>query len=502
MEDSESLQIPIPTSPLHRPPTSQTTLPEDTPSFALGHQHKTYRHQYANIYFIRLRLLRDHVEKKARQRWKNVSGDPQLIPRVLEVVKGDLCFIIGTVYMDMPLKPNVMDDIARDHSIPPPPPREKFCSSDDATMLEDESGRIQLVGDKLKGMTLVTGIIMAALGHETPSGEFTVVDVCFAGLAPQASIGEPITESDEDMEVDRSAPSQIAEGEWIAVVSGLEVGVSSPADGQLQMLAEYLCGEAGGPEDQLQGSRISRLIIAGNSFGASAPPEDVDEIAEKKPRRYGYDATTFSPHATHTLGAFLLDIARVMPVHVLAGASDPSGALLPQQALPRAMFGAVREHYNFACETNPSWLGVAGRSLLVDSGQPLEDMFKYLPSPPVTRLSIATSTLRWRHTAPTAPDTLWCYPYFTADPFVLNVTPHVYIAGNQPLFATRLVKDGDVKCRVVLVPGFSETGALVLVNLKSLRVRVVQFSVAGMNAGGGTSEVPVVDSDGALHDHQ
>lgn len=38
------------------------------------------------------------------------------MPRVLEVEKGKLCFIIGTVYMDMPLKPNVLDDIARDVS--------------------------------------------------------------------------------------------------------------------------------------------------------------------------------------------------------------------------------------------------------------------------------------------------------------------------------------------------------------------------------------------------
>jgi DNA polymerase delta subunit OB-fold domain len=33
---------------------------------------------------------------------------------VLDVEKGQLCYIVGTVYMDMPLKPNVMEDIARD----------------------------------------------------------------------------------------------------------------------------------------------------------------------------------------------------------------------------------------------------------------------------------------------------------------------------------------------------------------------------------------------------
>ncbi len=42
------------------------------------------------------------------------------VPRVLDVEKGKLCFIIGTVYMDMPLKPNVLEDIARDVSLQPP----------------------------------------------------------------------------------------------------------------------------------------------------------------------------------------------------------------------------------------------------------------------------------------------------------------------------------------------------------------------------------------------
>ena len=63
-------------------------------------------------------------------------------------------------------------------------------------MLEDDSGRIQLVGNALRRIIdtlpeenmddnrlpwadmLVTGIIMAALGFETPSGEFEVKDEC------------------------------------------------------------------------------------------------------------------------------------------------------------------------------------------------------------------------------------------------------------------------------------------------------------------------------------
>ena len=36
------------------------------------------------------------------------------VDRVLDVRQGDLCWVAGTVYMDMPLKPNILDDISKD----------------------------------------------------------------------------------------------------------------------------------------------------------------------------------------------------------------------------------------------------------------------------------------------------------------------------------------------------------------------------------------------------
>jgi DNA polymerase delta subunit 2 len=51
-------------------------------------------------------------------------------------------------------------------------------------MLEDESGRIPLVGDRLDHEILVTGVIMAALGMENSNGEFQVIDLCFPGFSP------------------------------------------------------------------------------------------------------------------------------------------------------------------------------------------------------------------------------------------------------------------------------------------------------------------------------
>jgi len=67
----------------------------------------------------------------------------------------------------------------------------------------------------------------------------------------------------------------------VAVVSGLSIGSPLSADAQIQMLVEYLTGEAGGPEDQQLASQITRLIIAGNSLSLAEYSEEGED--EKKP---------------------------------------------------------------------------------------------------------------------------------------------------------------------------------------------------------------------------
>lgn len=69
-------------------------------------------------------------------------------------------------------------------------------------MLEDESGRIRLVGEALKTNRVVTGVIAGALGMETPNGEFEVVDMCFADLPPQVS---EEAEDEDEMNVDSAS---------------------------------------------------------------------------------------------------------------------------------------------------------------------------------------------------------------------------------------------------------------------------------------------------------
>ena len=40
-----------------------------------------------------------------------------MVDRVLDVRQGELCWVVGTVYMELGLKPNILDDIAKEVSL-------------------------------------------------------------------------------------------------------------------------------------------------------------------------------------------------------------------------------------------------------------------------------------------------------------------------------------------------------------------------------------------------
>ncbi|GAA5941362.1 hypothetical protein JCM3775_001554 [Rhodotorula graminis] len=433
------------------------------PPFTTSRAEAQFAKQYANLYWLRLVVQRKRVLERARKRWVEGSGlegaksPPQHVKRLLEVENGKLCYVVGTVYVDMPLKPNVLEDLARDHHITAPSTRRKFHSASDEVMLEDESGRVRLVGKKIDDAegTFVTGTIMAALGAETSSGDFDVWDYCFAGMPHQEPLAPPTPE-----------------GEWVAIASGLEMGgANAVADVRAELMAEWLLGEAGDDEDADEATRVTRLILAGNSL---AQPDLSALDDEPKKKRYGYDSTLYTAKPTDTLDAFLAQLAPSLAVDLMSGETDPAEPTMPQQPLHAAMLPQAAAFQGFAGRTNPFWCDIGGASFFGTSGQTIDDIFKYLESE--DRLGVVEQTLEWSHVAPTCPDTLWCYPFTDRDPFILHQAPHVYFIGNQPAFSTRLMQGTDGKrVRIVLVPRFKETGELVLVNTATLEVRVRSF---------------------------
>lgn len=119
------------------------------------------------------------------------SNTVECVTRLLDVPEGKLALVVGTIFMDMPLKPNILREITE--QIEPQLNVVTFSSPSDVYLLEDESGRIILDLSEVGRSNFVcfTGVIVAVLGIESPNGEFLVKDYCFAELPGPATWTRP-----------------------------------------------------------------------------------------------------------------------------------------------------------------------------------------------------------------------------------------------------------------------------------------------------------------------
>lgn len=310
-------------------------------------------------------------------------------------------------------------------------------------MLEDDSGRIRLIGGTLKDYFLVTGCIIAVMGTENVNGEFEVIDLKFADLPPQperwalSKASNAATKKtspnikSEDVEMS-DIPSR-QPSKKIAIISGLEFsGTDTSYAMELNLLLEFLLGEALDPAAQTELSLISRLIIAGNSITKPITEETTTATADKKPhKKYGYDSSSYNPLPSELLDSFLSELLPTIPITLLPGVLDPANASYPQQPVHPAMFPKARTYASLpassetgaGAETEPGWLHpvtnpwegeIEGWRVLGTGGQNLDDICKYVDGG--DRLGMMEAMCRWRCVAPTAPDTLCELPMIGAFP--------------------------------------------------------------------------------------
>eukprot|EP00126_Sphaerothecum_destruens_P003954 Sdes_comp17795_c0_seq2m7054 len=159
----------------------------------------------------------------------------------------------------------------------------------------------------------------------------------------------------------------------------------------------------------------------------------------------------------------------------MPGSHDPSNFILPQQPFNRCMFPRSSCYPTFNPVSNPYECQIADKIFLGTSGQNIDDIFKFVGSQ--SKLEILENTLFYSHLSPTSPDTLGCYPFYEDDPFVIQESPHVYFAGNQSKFETKLITNSlNQNIRIICVPDFSKTFSFVLLNLKNLNCQEIVFN--------------------------
>ncbi|GFS16721.1 DNA polymerase delta subunit 2 [Elysia marginata] len=409
---------------------------------------RSFNRQFAHLYAERLMTMRKRLTKAATEKWGSTP-----IRKLHELVNDERCIVIGTVFKHMELRPNILKEVSEEHNLMPQPVRSRYTDTKDKLIIEDELQRIFVVGD-LKCETSVTGVVVAVLGKEPEDdkGKFHVEDYCYQQLPPQ--VPRPLLEQDK----------------FILFVSGFELGGREERPFQMQLLADLICGQLGDMDQQEATAAICHVVVAGNSLSEST--QDRDTLTKAK--YLSKKTSAGSVEAVKTLDEFLAQLVTSVDVTILPGEFDPTNFSLPQQPFHQCMLPVSSRYNTLHRQTNPCDLTVEGLRIMGTAGQPVEDIYRF--SEMEDRLAMLENTLVWGHTAPTAPDTLACYPFVKEDPFILSECPHIYFAGCQQEYKSKIFKGASGQEVLLLtVPRFSQSGTAVLVNLKSLEAQPISF---------------------------
>jgi DNA polymerase delta subunit 2 len=115
------------------------------------------------------------------------------------------------------------------------------------------------------------------------------------------------------------------------------------------------------------------------------------------------------------------------------------------------------------------------------SGQNVTDVLQYSSlEDPIDCLELIANS---RHLAPTAPDTLACYPFTTVDPMVItddDTVAQVLFAGNQKVTSSRSLIEGSESSSAVLasIADFTVNPSVLLININNVEDRrVISFNI-------------------------
>ncbi|TMW42768.1 hypothetical protein DOY81_012153 [Sarcophaga bullata] len=356
------------------------------------------------------------------------------------------CIIIGTIYKQQAHKPSILKEISEENQLAPQPPRQNYSDPEDKIILEDELQRVRLHG-KVKSEDLATGIICAAMGVIEEDGRFVVQELIFY----ESGIQKPLTK-------------KVGGERLLILVSGLDWMQSHNYVDSLNLFQYWLRGNFQTTNESIK----SRLIVAGNSARSCEEKHSTSLQNKNLDSKDIIDAVKALDDWFYSWSSFL-------PVDIMPGPYDPANFMLPQQPFHKCMFPKASKHDQFQSVSNPYTCSIDDALVVGSSGQNVKDLIRCTTQE--KPLDCLRSTLKWGHLAPTAPDTLACYPYIDSDPFILKECPHVYFAGNCSEFASELHEGSKgQKTRLVCVPSFGKTQSIAVVDLESLDCYEVSFN--------------------------
>lgn len=292
-------------------------------------------------------------------------------------------------------------------------------------------------------------------------------------------------------------PSAQRTPNYIGFLSGLSLDISpDPSIAlRLHLLVDFIRGDVGSAAVKEKARRISRLVIGGNHLMTTEEVKLKKKVKLEPPDHVRLklndrgSTSTSAVVMTRQLDAVLTSLCETVEVELMPGDRDMSNAFLPQQPLHPVLLPVAARYSTLRLVTNPfeftlfpfpeasedesdakdegevekkkmdvgtipssstttTRLGkdarereeaerskvTGGVHFFVSAGQNVNDVVRQTVLS--SRLEAMALVINSGCACPTAPNTLWSFPFEKEDPFLFPRCPHVMVACEQPRFET------------------------------------------------------------------
>jgi len=438
-----------------------------------------YQRQYGHVYHQRLAALKPRCwqafEEYYTSKHNNKGGDGEEAPvqmeRILELRENVRSVVVGSVVKEGG------GEILH---------KESRCQSKQSLFIEDESGRANIAVKNVHDFC--TGMVLGFQGMVGSDGIFQVEHVFYPALPPHP-VNNTDTSDDAEGDKEKEKESETTMTPHLLLISGLHCGDPNVSPLRRDLLLHYLRGNF-----TSDAAKVAHVIIAGGSTcSTTATHNDSPTVGLKE------------------LDGFCFQVcAAGIPVDILPGKDDPTTANWPQRPLHNSLLKFTDQKLHHLLSRVPNPYGAVfckDKYVLGTDGTNVTDLSKSLLTTrlasnsqdgnddhdnddanknglvPVSHMEALRRTLQCGHMCPTGPNTVPTMPHPESDPMVIPEAPHIYFAGNCDSFETMLVEqpgndnnNGDIKCRLVCVPSYAETGVAVLVNLETLEAESIHIA--------------------------
>lgn len=383
-------------SPTKTPPNRSSLPYINLSSSFLMPETKNFTTQYCHLYYVRLMKMKENlfIQLKA-QNYTPIS--------ILTLPKSQICCVIGVLYKEMMLKPNILQRIGGllDNT---PSLLTSYFSKNDLLYIEDENGRVKLdlTSSKITIESLCSGLVVGLLGIYDGK-TFMVNDMIFPGFYLKEI---PIITFPKSL-------IEVNDNSYIAFISGLNIdGAQESIDYHINWLKQLFYGNITNRNLSEVLSRVNRLVIAGNSIKKEALIESLAFMGAAKAQELYNKLTIEIKKSIGILDEFIAEISQHIAVDLFSGDNEPNTNFFPFQPLNKTFFQKSYRNKHFTAVTNPYCFQLEGKRILGTSGINIQDLRKSCLNEE-RDINLLENTLKWGHFAPTIPETLRFFLVFT-----------------------------------------------------------------------------------------